>query len=81
MKNAVFWGVAPCRCTCVKQHQGQWVYTHPIALNFLPTDPIQVFASYLLTSTDPSPPLTIYSLVPTLPPHQLIYNWEFPTGC
>jgi hypothetical protein len=31
----------------------------PIALNFPPTDHIQVFASYLLTSTDPSPSLFI----------------------
>jgi hypothetical protein len=23
-------------CTCGKQHQGHWVYTHPIALTFPP---------------------------------------------
>jgi hypothetical protein len=67
-------------CTCGNQLQGQWVYTHPIALTFPPSDPIQVLASYLLTSTDPSSPFSIYSLVPTLPSPQLIYSWEFSTG-
>jgi hypothetical protein len=43
-------------------------------------DPIPVLACYLQTSTDPSPPLSIDSHVPTLPPLRLIHSWEFATG-
>jgi hypothetical protein len=47
-------------CTCGNQPQGQWIYTHPIALPFPPSDFIPVLASHLLTSTDPSPPPPLY---------------------